>query len=154
MLGWASSLWKSWGLWFIFIVHRAKRILTWRGKDEFYTNHICLKEMWKARNTLTTGWEPSYSLCLPWHSSWNDVDLDTSCLLINRMVGLFSLQCSLLLLLLCTDMTWPYTVIKTCPICRQPQIPWHEALGLSDGRQAMEQGWDRALRTRTEDTRH
>lgn len=89
MLGWASSLWKSWGLWFIFIVHRAKGILTWRGKDEFYTNHICVKEMWKARNTMTTGWEPSYSLCLPWHSSWNDVDLDTSSLLINRMVGFF-----------------------------------------------------------------
>lgn len=89
MLGWASSRWKSWGLWFIFIVHRAERILTWRGKDEFYTNHICVKEMWKARNTMTTGWEPSYSLCLPWHSSWNDVDLDTSSSRINRTVGVF-----------------------------------------------------------------
>lgn len=120
---------KSWGLWFIFIVHRARRILTWRGKDEFYTNHISVKEMWKARNTMTTGWEPSYSFCLPWHSSWNDVDLDTSSLLINRMVGFFFPSVLITTLLLCTDMTWPYTVIKTCPACRQPQIPWHKAPG-------------------------
>lgn len=42
-----------------------------------------------GRQEILTVWEPSYSLCLPWHSSWNDVDLDTSSLLINRMVGLF-----------------------------------------------------------------
>lgn len=135
MLGWASSLWKSWGLWFIFIVHRAKRILTWRGKDEFYTKHICVKEMWKARNTMTTGWEPSYSLCLPWHSSWNDADLDTSSLLINRMGGwFFSLQYSLLHC--CCAQAWPEaTLIKTCPVYRQPQIPWHQdpgACGMAD----------------------
>lgn len=93
----ASRLWKNWGLWFIFIVHRAKgRIITWRGKEEFYTNHICVKETWKARSIKPSGWEPSYSLCLPWHTSWSDVDLDTSSLLINSMVGFFSLQCSLL----------------------------------------------------------
>lgn len=144
---------KNWGLWFIFIVHRAKRILTWRGKDEFCTNHICVKEMWKARNTLTTGWE--LLKCLPWHSSWNDADLDTSPLLINRMVRFFSLQCSLLHC--CCAQMWPDPTLLFKLV---PSVGNHKSLGtrlpgpacspwLCDSQQAMEQGWDRGRTPRT-----
>lgn len=43
---------KAEGLWFIFVGHRARsRIITYMGNDEFHTNHICVKDMWKARNT-------------------------------------------------------------------------------------------------------
>lgn len=78
---------------------------------------------------MSTGWEPSHSLCLPWHSSWNDVALNTSSLLINSMVGLFSLQCSLLH---CSDLH-RCDLTLCCPVCRQPQIPWRKAAGTSAG---------------------
>lgn len=72
----------------------------------FTLNHIRVKETWKARSTKSRGWEPSYSLCLPWRPSWSDVDLDTYSLLINSMLGFFFLSV-LITTLLCFAQMWP-----------------------------------------------